>query len=45
MTLAILNFTRPVLDAICLIERSDSEKTRMLTIQDSDGLYDVVRLI
>ena len=30
MALDTVDFTRPVLDTICLIERLDSEKTRML---------------
>ena len=32
MALAIVNFPRPVLDAICLAERPDSEKIKILAL-------------
>ena len=32
MALAIVNFPRPVLDAICLAVRPDSEKIKMLAL-------------
>ena len=34
MALAIVNFPRPVLDAICLAERPDSEKIKMLALME-----------
>ena len=32
MALAIVNFPRPVLDTICLAERPDSEKIKILAL-------------
>ena len=32
IALAIVNFPRPVLDAICLAERPDSEKIKILAL-------------
>ena len=32
MTLAIVNFPRPVLEAICLAERPDSEEIKILAL-------------
>ena len=32
MTLATVDFSRPVCDAICLAERPDSEKTMILAL-------------
>ena len=34
MTLATVYFPRPVLDAICLAERPDSERTRILALME-----------
>ena len=47
MALAIVNFPRPVLDAICLAKRPDSEKIKICIGSNSDRnrLHGIVRSI
>ena len=40
MTLATVDFSRPVLDAICLAERSASKRTRVLTLLEVGVMLD-----